>query len=89
VSKLKKVPKFKSEKEELEFWSTHDSADYINYSKTKRALFPKISQFAFLMIAPWGDPRSMFNDLEFIIFQVTSPIENLFSLNPAWHMQPP
>jgi CopG antitoxin of type II toxin-antitoxin system len=38
VSKLKKVPKFKSEKEELEFWSTHDSADYIDYSKTKRAL---------------------------------------------------
>jgi predicted DNA binding CopG/RHH family protein len=42
VSKLKKVPKFKSEKEELEFWSTHDSADYIDYSKTKRALFPKL-----------------------------------------------
>jgi predicted DNA binding CopG/RHH family protein len=42
VSKLKKVPKFKSEKEELEFWSTHDSADYIDYSKTKRALFPNL-----------------------------------------------
>jgi predicted DNA binding CopG/RHH family protein len=39
---LKKVPKFKSEKEELEFWSTHDSADYIDYSKTKRALFPNL-----------------------------------------------
>ncbi len=42
MSKLKKVPKFKSEKEELEFWSTHDSADYIDYSKTKRALFPNL-----------------------------------------------
>jgi len=42
VSKLKKVPKFKSEKEEFEFWSTHDSADYIDYSKTKRALFPNL-----------------------------------------------
>jgi len=42
VNKLKKVPRFKSEKEELEFWSTHDSADYINYSKTKRALFPNL-----------------------------------------------
>jgi predicted DNA binding CopG/RHH family protein len=42
VNKLKKVPKFKSEKEELEFWSTHDSADYIDYSKTKRALFPNL-----------------------------------------------
>jgi predicted DNA binding CopG/RHH family protein len=42
VSKLKKVPKFRTEKEELEFWSTHDSADYIDYSKTKRALFPNL-----------------------------------------------
>ena len=42
MSKLKKVPKFKSEKEELEFWSTHDSADYIDYSKAKRALFPDL-----------------------------------------------
>jgi predicted DNA binding CopG/RHH family protein len=42
VSRLKKVPKFKSEKEELEFWSIHDSADYIDYSKTKRALFPNL-----------------------------------------------
>jgi len=42
VSKLKKVPKFKSEKEELEFWSTHDSTDYIDYSKTKRTLFPNL-----------------------------------------------
>lgn len=42
MSKLKKVPKFKSEKEELGFWSTHDSADYLDYSKTKRALFPNL-----------------------------------------------
>ena len=42
MSKLKKVSKFRTEKEELEVWSTHDSADYIDYSKTKRALFPNL-----------------------------------------------
>ena len=42
MSKLKKVPKFRTEKEELEFWSTHDSADYIDYSKSKKALFPNL-----------------------------------------------
>ena len=42
MSILKKVPKFKSEKEEFEFWSAHDSTDYIDYSKTKRALFPNL-----------------------------------------------
>ena len=42
MSKLKKVPRFKSEKDELQFWSTHDSADYIDYSKGKRALFANL-----------------------------------------------
>jgi len=39
---LKKVPKFKSEKEELEFWSTHDSTEYVDYSKAKQVLFPNL-----------------------------------------------
>lgn len=39
MKKLKKLPKFKSEKEEFEFWSTHDSTEYIDYSKGKKILF--------------------------------------------------
>ena len=42
MSKLKKVPKFKREKEELEFWSTHDSTEYIDYSRSKRVLLPNL-----------------------------------------------
>lgn len=42
MRKLKKVPRFKSEKEELEFWSTHDSTEYIDYSKAKRVLLPNL-----------------------------------------------
>lgn len=42
MSRLKKVPKFKNEKEELEFWSTHDSTEYIDYSKAKKVLFPHL-----------------------------------------------
>jgi predicted DNA binding CopG/RHH family protein len=42
VRKLKKLPKFKNEKEEFKFWSTHDSTDYVDYSKGKRVLFPDL-----------------------------------------------
>ena len=42
MSKLKKLPRFKSEKRELEFWATHDSTEYIDYSKAKRAVFPNL-----------------------------------------------
>jgi hypothetical protein len=37
VRKLKKLPKFKNEQDEFKFWSTHDSTEYIDYSKGKKS----------------------------------------------------
>ncbi len=31
MKKYKKIPDFKSEKEEQKFWSTHDSTEFINW----------------------------------------------------------
>lgn len=42
MTKLKKIPKFKSEKEEREFWQTHDSTEYVDYSTAKRVRFPNL-----------------------------------------------
>jgi predicted DNA binding CopG/RHH family protein len=42
MKKLKKIPSFKSEEQDVEFWSKHDSTEYIDYSKGKRALFPNL-----------------------------------------------
>lgn len=42
MSALKKIPKFKSEEEEAEFWSTHDSTEYVDYSKAKRVIFANL-----------------------------------------------
>jgi predicted DNA binding CopG/RHH family protein len=42
MRKLKKTPKFKSEAEEVEFWATHDSTEYVDYSKAKRVVFPDL-----------------------------------------------
>jgi len=39
---FKKVPKFRNEDEEFEFWSNHDITDYIDVSKSKRVAFPKL-----------------------------------------------
>lgn len=36
---LKKLPKFKTEAAESEFWSTNDSTEYVDYSKARRATF--------------------------------------------------
>lgn len=41
-NKLKKIPKFVNETEEREFWMTHDSTDYVDWSKAERVTFPNL-----------------------------------------------
>ena len=38
----KEIPKFKNEEEEREFWATHDSAEYIDWSKSDTITLPKL-----------------------------------------------
>jgi predicted DNA binding CopG/RHH family protein len=42
MSKLKSIPVFKTEAEERKFWETHDSTDYIDWSKAERVRFPNL-----------------------------------------------
>jgi len=41
-TKLKKIPRFHNEAEERRFWETHDSTDYVDWSKAQRARFPNL-----------------------------------------------
>ena len=40
--KLKKIPRFANEAAERRFWETHDSTDYLDWSKAQRASFPNL-----------------------------------------------
>ena len=42
MKKLKEIHDFKSEDEEREFWSTHSTIDYIDWSKGQLARFPNL-----------------------------------------------
>jgi predicted DNA binding CopG/RHH family protein len=42
MKKLKPIPKFKNEDEESQFWSSHDSTEYIDWSKAKRVVLPNL-----------------------------------------------
>lgn len=45
MKKLKKIPVFKNEEKEAEFWLTHDSVDYIDWSKAKKnVVFPNLKR---------------------------------------------
>jgi predicted DNA binding CopG/RHH family protein len=54
--KLKKIPSFANEAEERRFWETHDSTDYVDWSKAQRARFPnlKLSTTAISLRLPQG-----------------------------------
>ena len=42
MSKLEPIPVFKSEADERKFWETHDSTDYVDWSKAQRVRFPNL-----------------------------------------------
>lgn len=47
AKRLKKIPKFKSEQEEREFWLTHDTTEYLDWSKAVRVKFPNLKPTKF------------------------------------------
>ena len=40
--RLKPVPKFANEAAERAFWESHDSTDYVDWSKAQRAVLPNL-----------------------------------------------
>ena len=42
MAHFKRVPAFRSEAEEREFWATADSTEYVDWSKAKRVVFPNL-----------------------------------------------
>lgn len=42
MKKLKEIPEFKSPEEEQDFWDSHDSTEYIDWSKAEESLFPNL-----------------------------------------------
>ena len=42
MNTIKKIPDFKNEDEERAFWATHDSTEYVDWSKAEKAVFPNL-----------------------------------------------
>jgi predicted DNA binding CopG/RHH family protein len=40
--KPKTIPAFRNDAEERRFWESHDSSDYLDWSKAQRARFPNL-----------------------------------------------
>ena len=64
MKKLKKIPLFKNEDEEFEFWSKRDSTEYFDLSKAKRVRFPNLRRTTKLVAL--NMPISLIDQLKYL-----------------------
>ncbi len=74
----KKIPTFKSEAEERQFWAKEDSADYIDWSKAKRVGFPNLKPS--LKTISLRLPASMIEELKILANKRDVPYQSLMKL---------
>ena len=74
----KKIPNFKTEDEEREFWGTHDSCDYVDWSKAEIGVFPNLKPS--LKTISLRLPEEMINDLKILANQRDVPYQSLMKI---------
>ncbi len=74
----KVIPEFRSETEEQEFWATHDSTDYIDWSKATSALFPNLKPT--MKTISLRLPEPMLNRLKVLANERDVPYQSLLKM---------
>ena len=74
----KKIPDFKNEDEEREFWATHDSTDFIDWKKGKRLLLAEIKPS--LKTISLRLPVSMIEELKLLAHKKDIPYQSLMKV---------
>ena len=74
----KKIPKFKNEDEERDFWAEHDSTDYIDWSKAQRAIFPNLKPSTKTISLRL--PESMIEELKLLANKRDVPYQSLLKI---------
>ncbi|MFZ3123066.1 MAG: BrnA antitoxin family protein [Thermodesulfovibrionales bacterium] len=74
----KKIPKFKNEDKEREFWATHDSTVFINWKKAKRILLPNLKPS--VKTISLRLPKSMLEELKLLANKRDVPYQSLVKI---------
>jgi predicted DNA binding CopG/RHH family protein len=75
---LKPIPKFDTEAQEQEFWSAHDSTDYVDWSKPQRVTFGQLkpsTQTISLRL-----PEALLEDLKLLANKRDVPYQSLLKI---------
>ena len=74
----KKMPKFKSEDKEREFWENHDSTEFVDWEKGKRVVLPELKPS--MKIISLRLPASMLEELKLLAHKRDVPYQSLMKI---------
>jgi len=75
---LKPIPEFKSEDEEREFWATHESTEYVDWSQARRVIFPNLKPSTRTISVRM--PESMVDELKLLANKRDVPYQSLIKM---------
>ena len=78
ASTKKQIPEFQSEEEEREFWATHDSTEFIDWSTAKKYKLPNLKPT--LRTISLRLPTSMIADLKILANKRDVPYQSLLKV---------
>lgn len=78
MKRLKKIPRFKDEDAEREFWSKADSTEYIDWSKGQKLVLPNFRPS--LRTISLRLPESMIAELKLLANQRDVPYQSLLKV---------
>ena len=74
----KRIPEFKSEQEEREFWLSHDTCDYVDWSQGRRVVFPNLKPTSKTISLRL--PESMLHDIKIMANKRDVPYQSLIKI---------
>jgi predicted DNA binding CopG/RHH family protein len=81
----KQIPKFSSEAEEQEFWAEHDSTEYVEWSKGRRAVLPNLKPSTKTISLRL--PEHMIEDLKALANKQDVPYQSLLKMYLAERLE--
>lgn len=84
-NKLKRIPKFRNEDEEREFWSKHDSTDYLDWKKAGKVTLPNLKPSVKTISIRL--PQMMLEELKLLANKRDVPYQSLLKMFLAERIQ--
>jgi predicted DNA binding CopG/RHH family protein len=75
---LKPIPRFDNETQEQEFWSTHDSTDYVDWRKAQRVTFWRLKPSTQTISIRL--PEALLEDLKLLANKRDVPYQSLLKI---------